>query len=520
MLDDGKDFGLTPRHSFETSSRIPTRSFPHAPRRVAAVILITAVLMILFLQLRSESETGEPKSPEVAGFMRVAHSPIFIYSDSGFTEENGTTGGSGSAEDPFVISGWTINVSWGEGIFIYGTTKSFVIRDVLIDSEDGGFSWDRYGVRVEGAKNGRVENCSFSGVAGSGVHFRDCENVMIDGNHFTNCTWSAWARECTNVTIVGNEVTKCPAMGIGIGACSNCNISHNEVWDCGPDAVGFSLWGMENATVYSNNASYISQIGMTIDLSSHVRVTRNSVICTEYWGLQFSRFGNSTFADNIVANTCYWCWLSTGGNCTYYHNDFINSSDYSRSFLSAPDEWDLGYPQGGNYWSNYTGSDDFSGPDQDIPGPDGIGDIPIVIDDEHNLDHYPLMSRCAPLAPPNASLQTEDDTGNITTQFTFDAWNSTDDEDPVVWLDARWDWQGDGIWDTDWTREKTVTHQFQSPGQYNVTVQIRDDDGLTSTTSVRVTVHEVEIPEFNAVLPLILSIMAVFVVELQFRKRP
>jgi len=57
--------------------------------------------------------------------------------------------------------------------------------------------------------------------------------------------------------------------------------------------------------------------------------------------------------------------------------------------------WDDGYPSGGNYWSDYNGTDLFSGPYQNITGSDGIGDTPYVID-ENNRDRYPLMKPWTP----------------------------------------------------------------------------------------------------------------------------
>jgi hypothetical protein len=53
-------------------------------------------------------------------------------------------------------------------------------------------------------------------------------------------------------------------------------------------------------------------------------------------------------------------------------------------------KWDNGYPSGGNYWSDYNGTDLYSGPYQNVTGSDGIGDTPYVID-ANNTDHYPLM---------------------------------------------------------------------------------------------------------------------------------
>jgi hypothetical protein len=42
-------------------------------------------------------------------------------------------------------------------------------------------------------------------------------------------------------------------------------------------------------------------------------------------------------------------------------------------------DWDFGYPDGGNFWSDYTGVDLYYGPNQDILGSDGIGDTPYTI---------------------------------------------------------------------------------------------------------------------------------------------
>jgi len=52
--------------------------------------------------------------------------------------------------------------------------------------------------------------------------------------------------------------------------------------------------------------------------------------------------------------------------------------------------WDDGYPSGGNYWSDYNGTDLYTEQHQNVTGSDGLGDVPYIIN-EDNQDNYPLM---------------------------------------------------------------------------------------------------------------------------------
>jgi hypothetical protein len=76
-----------------------------------------------------------------------------------------------------------------------------------------------------------------------------------------------------------------------------------------------------------------------------------------------------------------------------YHNNLINNTQ--NAYDECSDTWDNGYPSGGNFWSDYTGVDEYSGPEQDIPGSDGIGDTPYIIQGYYGpneIDRYPLMN--------------------------------------------------------------------------------------------------------------------------------
>jgi len=62
-------------------------------------------------------------------------------------------------------------------------------------------------------------------------------------------------------------------------------------------------------------------------------------------------------------------------------NSLIGNTHQVHSTTST-NVWDCGYPTGGNYWSDYTGTDGNG---------DGIGDTPYMIDFK-NQDRYPLMN--------------------------------------------------------------------------------------------------------------------------------
>jgi parallel beta-helix repeat protein len=96
--------------------------------------------------------------------------------------------------------------------------------------------------------------------------------------------------------------------------------------------------------------------------------------------------------NNTIMNNRYGICLDVSTNNTIYHNNFINNTKhkyyYQYEFYS--NVWDNGYPSGGNYWSNYTGIDFYSGRYINETGSDGIGDSPHIIDG-NNQDNYPLM---------------------------------------------------------------------------------------------------------------------------------
>ena len=91
---------------------------------------------------------------------------------------------------------------------------------------------------------------------------------------------------------------------------------------------------------------------------------------------------------------------------------------------------------------------------------------------------------------PTAAFKVNPPSGDTNTAFSFDASSSTDPDIGIYWLDARWDWEDDGTYDTSLDSILTlVTHSFPQAGTYTVRMELKPSvGGITDTTTRQVTV--------------------------------
>jgi parallel beta-helix repeat protein len=128
--------------------------------------------------------------------------------------------------------------------------------------------------------------------------------------------------------------------------------------------------------------------GVLLAYSNHTSLD-NLRLSNNFHGLWLWRSNENTITDCTLKDSVNALYMRESDNNLIYGNNFVN--EQKPDVAGTHNSWDNGYPEGGNYWSDYTRSDNFRGVFQNITGSDALGDRPHVID-SGNQDRFPLMS--------------------------------------------------------------------------------------------------------------------------------
>ena len=257
-------------------------------------------------------------------------------------------------------------------------------ENVVVNKSVSIFGEDRETTVVDGGGVGHVvfveaDNVTVSGFTlrnsgiGSpnpfcGVKLNASSNCLINDNKIVDNDYGVWFDYSDNNTFVGNVVAhNSGTYGIRLYESRNNNVSGNEVANNG---YGVYFYFNSDGNVAQNNNVYENSFGVYVARSTGNLVEENTVVNSSVYGITFRLAGG-----NVV-----------------FHNNFVDNAMQFDVFDAFSNVWDDGYPSGGNYWSDYGGSDLCSGVFQNESGSDGIGDEALVLKSPDNVDRYPLMS--------------------------------------------------------------------------------------------------------------------------------
>jgi len=180
---------------------------------------------------------------------------------------------------------------------------------------------------------------------------------------------------------------------------------------------GIELDGAKNCHIVNNNVSS-NQLGISLSNSGQNYITDNTAMNTEIsvlvWNSFWNKIVNNTISDSDTGIHFFASWFDKvwdnyiafndeGIHMVNSHNNLIHHNEFIDNWKQASDigtnQWDNGYPSGGNFWSDYLGVDEKSGPNQDLDGSDQIGDWPWNVSGGLSKDRYPLLR--SPSEPQN-----------------------------------------------------------------------------------------------------------------------
>ena len=306
-----------------------------------------------------------------------------------------------------IIENNSITDNW-EGVYFRRSFEN-CIRNNNISSNRG------IGVNIALSAMNDFSNNIISSNLGHGIELAEsCKNNTIQRNEISNNTGNgiessgklpddiAWHNSIKNNLILGNDAgislsaTKGTAAygnvitgnnyGINLLASAEDNdLYRNEIFDNG---YGFLISSLQVNFIWGNNVTSNEDSAFLIVDSQHIVVSSNKVKGNAE-GFVLLSASDTRIIQNDVWNNSQGIYLQSSSLSEIYHNSIINNTFQAFDDSMGSNSWDNGYPSGGNYWSDYTGIDQFSGPDQNQPGSDGIGDTPYYIDAD-SYDRYPF----------------------------------------------------------------------------------------------------------------------------------
>jgi parallel beta-helix repeat protein len=223
-------------------------------------------------------------------------------------------------------------------------------------------------------------------------------DIVIDGAYYSvqgSGTGNGFTLySLTNVTLTNINI-KNFAYGIYLESSSYNSIHRNNI--SGNDYDGIEVYfSSDYNNITENRIEANGWFGVGILYSHNNTISANDIANNDDGIDAYDASGTEISKNRITGSGEFGIGLYSSSENAIFLNNFVNNTQHIYSEYST-NRWDNGYPSGGNYWSDYNGTDLYSGPYQNVTGSDGIGDTPYNCS-ENNQDGYPLMQKWTNIA--------------------------------------------------------------------------------------------------------------------------
>ena len=233
------------------------------------------------------------------------------------------------------------------GIDLWYSSNKNIISNNNINNNNAGIQL------VGSSNNNTISNNGINSNTGSGIYLSESDNNTIYNNNINNHAYgiflfdsSIYLKYSSNNTISNNSITN-NKYGIFLRASSNNKISNNKINN--NNVYGIFLFDSSNKNIISNN---------------NIKYNTNGII------------------------------LNESNNNKVYRNSFISNTVQAKNHGTG-NLFNLTKPTGGNYWSDYTGTD---------LNDDGFGDTPYTF--TGGQDNLPLIPqpKITNISPANGTV--------------------------------------------------------------------------------------------------------------------
>jgi len=291
----------------------------------------------------------------------------------GFTVRNGGSAYSGIRADSYsyvTIANNTIKTN-KNGVLLFESHYSTVSQNRLVNNS-------AVSIRVSDSLGNNIRNNNMSQSA-YGVRLSSTNTTFVVGNTVTDNSYGIYFEGSSNNTIDMNNLQGNSVDSVYSNDCTDILVSNNDISD---SAYGIQLYNSTAVSVLDNDVAGCSY-GIYLAYSGPSNTIANNSIALNDWGVTLYGSSGNTFTGNEMSDNTYGVDpVTNSNNNQLYHNNFEDNIEQVVWNPNCVNAWHDGYPSGGNYWSDYTGTD---------ANGDGIGDTAYVID-PMNKDQYPLMT--------------------------------------------------------------------------------------------------------------------------------